>query len=220
MYSDSSIMNLAFDSRPLTLDTLDWVANAYYEEWGYETEGPDELARLVARWFCSHVVTQATFGHLLVKDEQLAGVTLGSVHGDRPLLAPLPDDWNEARLHERILRYPEGPSTLRIYETMFALNESLRREAQTQGNPCSAELLFLWVSPKHRGEGLSKTLLNRAMDTFRQRGQSDFCLFTDSHCDVSFYQRAPWRALTSCAWPDDIPQMPQVKELMFARDLF
>ena len=211
---------MAFDSRPLTLDTLDSIAHAYYEEWGYETEGPDELARLVARWFCSHVVAQATFGHLLFKDEQLAGVTLGKVCGDPPSLTPLPEDWNEERLRKHIQNYAEGPSTLRIYETMFALNESLRQRLQTRGTPYGAELLFLWVAPQERGQGLSKTLLHLAMNTFRERGQTQFCLFTDSHCDVSFYQRSPWRALGSCAWPADIPEMPNVKELMFARDLF
>ena len=210
---------MTWQTRPLTLETLEEVANVYYEEWGYETEGPRELARLVARWYCSHIIGQTTFAHLLYQGEELAGITLGAIQGEPLLLAPLPLAWDEQALHQRIDTFAEGPSTRRIYETMFALNSTLRQKVLAQGISFTAELLFLWVAPKHRGEGLSKVLLDKAMDTFRSQGQQAFCLFTDSHCDVSFYQRSPWLSLAQTPWPPDIVQMPNVEELMFARHL-
>lgn len=64
------------------------------------------------------------------------------------------------------------------------------------------EIALFVVSPETRGQGVGRRLFNHMLDHFRAIGADGYFLFTDSSCDVGFYEhnglkRAASRTLTA-----------------------
>ncbi len=208
----------ALEIRTLTSETLPLFAQAFYDEWGYECRGDDELAHLISRWYAAKVSHYVTFSQLLLNDGELIGATLGSMASQRVEVTRWPERFNLDNLEEKIRKHPGSEPVCFFYRHLFEANENMRAAAAQRGRVFPAELLFLWVSSRHRGHGYSKRLLNWAMTTMKEAGATSFCLFTDTNCDVRFYERAPWVLEGESPWPDKYG-MGGGKELMFSRSL-
>lgn len=196
------------------------IVDAFHAQWGWETHGAPGLGRRVADWYCSKMMQHVTFGRLLIAPSGgTAGLVVGSVFGDRPVLsrdARLPE--RRAALEKDIAAQEGGLETMALYGNIARINEHLRRRARENGHIFMAELYFLWVSPDCRGCGLSRRLLDAARTAMRARRAKNFCLFTDTDCDWRFYMRDPWVFCGRQPWPD-VPGMKSGAGLMFGAAL-
>lgn len=195
--------------RPLMLEDFGKVLSAYHQQWGaYEGETPTYSLAAVTEIF-----EKATFGFIAEVDGVYAGHIIG--HAKRGEHLALPDNWISCAAWRRRLG-EESAAALGIIEWIEACNEKLERDAAERGRRFEAFLDFLWVAPQARGMALSKRLLAKAFEHFRQARHGRLALFTDSWCDVGFYLREPWVQEGVVDWPLFILRGQPAKSFMFS----
>ena len=92
-----------------------------------------------------------------------------------------------------LLTSETGRRALRIELAVARVDTRLLRDA---GRSYAAEVTLFLVGPCMRGRGVGGRLFSRMMRSFRSCGVRDYFLYTDTSCDVGFYDR---RGLTRVA---------------------
>ena len=90
----------------------------------------------------------------------------------------------------RLVAAPGGLRGFLELNAIGAIDRLLLREAvHARGDrPYPAEIVLFLVSPEARGRGVGGRLFRAAMAYLRGQGVSDYFLFTDTGCDVGFYE--------------------------------
>ncbi|RSX54499.1 GNAT family N-acetyltransferase [Bifidobacterium samirii] len=92
-----------------------------------------------------------------------------------------------------LLASKAGRRALRVELAIARVDARLLRDA---GRSYAAEVTLFLVGPCMRGRGVGGRLFARMMRSFRACGVRDYFLYTDTSCDVGFYDR---RGLTRVA---------------------
>jgi N-acetylglutamate synthase and related acetyltransferases len=96
-----------------------------------------------------------------------------------------------------LLASHEGRHGLLAQLAILQADEALKHDA---GKEYEAEVVLFVVSPAARGMGVGRRLFNHMLGVFHDAGLREYFLFTDSTCDVGFYDH---RGLIRKAERDD-----------------
>lgn len=191
------------------------LADGYWKHWG-EMEDPSPV---VGCWWLAKTIERSTFGFAACLGDALVGAVTGRIEG-----APgfdLTRGWAAAADWAQSAEAAHGPDALRLLRMLERCNRQMLADADARGRHYRAELTYLWVDASMRGRGLSKSLVAAAHAAMREAGAEEYMLFTDNHCSLAYYERAPWEKAGEIVWtaePGEEPWFePGSKSLMYAR---
>ena len=88
------------------------------------------------------------------------------------------------------------------YNAYRLFNRADRWLLQTCPESFQGELIFMAVDPRFRHQGVALSLLGSFHAYMLSMGVGQICLFTDSACAVSFYDRQRFERLSTLYWPE------------------
>lgn len=94
------------------------------------------------------------------------------------------------RLTVSLLPSVQGRNGLRKMLSLGRIDANLMRSAQSHndnGNSFDGEVVLFLVDETMRGRGVGRMLFDHAMQDFRLSGVNRYFLFTDTRCNVGFY---------------------------------
>lgn len=89
------------------------------------------------------------------------------------------------RLAAPLLLFAEGRRGLRDMRSLRGIDAKLLRNIES---PFDAEVVLFLVDESHRGQGVGRLLFNQAMAGFLHAGVRRYYLFTDTRCNIGFYE--------------------------------
>ncbi|WP_238418997.1 GNAT family N-acetyltransferase [Gordonia sp. 'Campus'] len=129
----------------------------------------------------------STWTRVAEKDGSVVGIIMGRVDGE-----PRLDDRTTNRLRlwahtarATILGLPQWKSL----QGFFGFDDVAAEIAAATGKPLTDELTLFAVASTTRGHGVGKSLYQAYLDHLRDRGRTDYFLYTDSLCTFGFYER-------------------------------
>ncbi|AFR48544.1 GNAT family N-acetyltransferase [Gordonia sp. KTR9] len=129
----------------------------------------------------------STWSRVAEKDGHVVGIILGRVDGE-PHLGERTK--NRALLWAHTARAALlGLPQRKALRALFAFEAVAHRLGAQTGESLDDELTLFAVASSTRGHGVGATLYRAFLDHLRDRGRSDFHLYTDSLCTFGFYER-------------------------------
>lgn len=135
--------------------------------------------------------------HTWPNNGQVLGVILGSLRSDITGRQRTRHMLRRHCLTLPLLASHEGRHGLLAQLAILQADEALKHDA---GKEYEAEVVLFVVSPAARGMGVGRRLFNHMLGVFHDAGLREYFLFTDSTCDVGFYDH---RGLIRKAERDD-----------------
>ncbi|WP_346697528.1 GNAT family N-acetyltransferase [Catenibacillus scindens] len=129
--------------------------------------------------------------------QKLIGLILGRCQGQRTV--HLHAAAQKKLLVLRLLASRLGRS---YYNAYRLFNRADRWLLQTCPESFQGELIFMAVDPRFRHQGVALSLLGSFHAYMLSMGVGQICLFTDSACAVSFYDRQRFERLSTLYWPE------------------
>ena len=152
-----------------------WHIDAFFDD--------DILLNHVAGENLARSLLACNYTEVAVVDGKTAGFLLGRIEsGGLGRLSAL----GQYSAHRRALDLAIGPAAeqLKEYQKLDEAFSSLRLECE---KPFSGELVLFRVLDSFQGLGVGKALLQRFEKQLCKKKGNSYFLFTDSFCDVSFY---------------------------------
>ncbi|KAB8291515.1 GNAT family N-acetyltransferase [Bifidobacterium avesanii] len=173
--------------RPLRRDDYDALTELVRRMWYADPEIGVDCARRLATADFHHCLSCSTLATVAVRDGEVIGMILARVERRAPR-------WRSTPLNphvRRVLR--EGFSLIVSREGRRGIREAfgmVRTDAKLLHGLKSrydAEIVLFLVDERMRGGGVGRTLFDHALSRFRTAGVRRYFLFTDTTCDVGFY---------------------------------
>ncbi|PJM79692.1 GNAT family N-acetyltransferase [Bifidobacterium scaligerum] len=174
--------------RPLHRDDyptlIDLVRRAWYADFDERTG----FIAAQADW--ENCLARTTNAYTAVKDGKPVALILGRIdaHDMRGI-------WNRHKrqyMHGlmRLLGMREGIRAVHEIVGILAIDHMLLSRAKRSGRDYAGEVVLFVLDPEARGYGLGKRMFRTMMNDFRKSGLRNFFLFTDTTCNVGFYEHA------------------------------
>ena len=142
-------------------------------------------------------LARTTKAYVAELNGQVLGVILGSLRSDITGRQRTRHMLRRHCLTLPLLASHEGRHGLLAQLAILQADEALKHDA---GKEYEAEVVLFVVSPAARGMGVGRRLFNHMLGVFHDAGLREYFLFTDSTCDVGFYDH---RGLIRKAERDD-----------------
>ncbi|MBT1172023.1 GNAT family N-acetyltransferase [Bifidobacterium sp. MA2] len=171
--------------RPLHRDDYPTVIEMMRRMW-YASVG-DACARRLAAADLHHCLSRSTVAMAAERDGEVVGVILGRVAAAVSRRRPLPRCRHVLHMIRESIPLPfsaEGRRGIREALELIAVDAHLIRGI---GSRYDAEIVLFLVDERVRGRGVGRMLFDRILRTFRNVGANRYFLFTDTTCDVGFY---------------------------------
>ena len=172
--------------RPMRCDDDEALADLLRRIW--HDEGDPRVQAVVARADWESCLARTTVAAVAELDGRPVGVMLGRIDGtdtrtpfgNRHLHAMM-------RAMATLLGSGEGRRAAAMLMDIGMVNAGLLRQARRMGRRYQAEAVLFILEPDVRGHGVGRQLYDWLMDRFRAAGVRDYFLYTDTSCDVGFY---------------------------------
>ena len=151
-------------------------------------------------------LAEQTFGRIAEKNGQVIGVIMGQAQGQYnplrhgPYLAAFA--YYSAKLH---LQGALRRCDLSSYTTMHQIYKQLLAPHQKEFN---GVLTLFAVTAQSRGLGVGKALLGELLTHLAEGGTRRFYLYTDSTCNVGFYNHQGFKRIETQPFTPPSPQKP------------
>ena len=129
-------------------------------------------------------LARATKAYVAELDGQVLGVILGSLRVDITHSQRIRHIVRRNCLALPLLASRQGRRGLRAQLAILQVDEALKHDT---GKNYGAEVVLFIVSPVARGMGIGRTLFEHMLGVFHDAGLREYFLFTDSTCDVGYY---------------------------------
>lgn len=131
-------------------------------------------------------LTASSYTQVAVVEGKVVGVIMGRVRGE----PRLPDRLNNqiATAWEMLKLAVLGINEYASLAQFFKFNTVYKQLKADTKAPTTDELTLFAVDANTQGMGVGKTLYNNYMNHLREKGRNDFYLYTDSRCNVGFYE--------------------------------
>ena len=176
--------------RPMSRDDYTALIEMVRRMW-YGDPGMDaRVSRALAKADFEATLSRTTEVWVAETPDGLSGVVLGGVAGRRSwrrMLSSLRHLRRAAGTLLPLLASREGRRGICGMLRINAADDRLLRDATRECGRYDAEVTLLLVDANVRGGGVGRRLFNRMMRTFREAGVERFFLFTDTTCNVGFY---------------------------------
>lgn len=171
--------------RPFKSADYQQVARLIATTWEFDSYCSPDVARYLSYVYLDACLIEQNFTQVVEVAGKIAGVIFAqSAKEHHPsLLAQVRHKWHLALLQRTF----EGRLVLNFFERIDVVDERLLRNTH---HSYQGKVELFIVDSSYQGLGLGKKLFRAALAFFAQRQVSDFYLFTDSSCNVGFYQHA------------------------------
>ncbi len=172
------------DTVPGDLESLAAIVD---DEWKFRLYSEENGARLALHYVLHCIDGSNAFQTLLVDGVPKGLLVLRDMDGPKRELSP-----EERSIIDDIM---DDPGTGRYLEDFDVLYDTYLWFARKFKGPESAELRLIIVSEDCKGMGLGRILIDKAAELARARGKSALFFYTDTDCNVGFYDHLGARRL-------------------------
>ncbi|MBT1164099.1 GNAT family N-acetyltransferase [Bifidobacterium felsineum] len=192
-------MNETVTIRPLQRDDYPQLIDLVRRTWYAEFDECTGLIAAEADW--ENCLARTTNAYAAVKDGKPVALILGRIdaHDTR-------GTWNRHKRNylnglRRLLTAPEGIKAIHEIVGILAIDHQLTHRARKSGHDYGAEVVLFVLDPEARGLGLGKRMFRRMIADFRTAGLSKYFLYTDTTCNVGFYEHTGLKQIESITLP-------------------
>ncbi|MBT1175497.1 GNAT family N-acetyltransferase [Bifidobacterium sp. LC6] len=192
-------MNETVTIRPLQRDDypalIDLVRRTWYDEFDEHTG----LIAAEADW--ENCLARTTNAYTAVLDGKPVALILGRVD-----TRDARGKWNRHKRNYvrgllRLLPVKEGITAIHEIVGILAIDHELTRKAHAAGHDYAAEVVLFVLDPEARGLGLGKRMFRKLIADFRDAGLKHYFLYTDTTCNVGFYEHTGLQQIAAISLP-------------------
>ncbi|NMM99993.1 acetyl transferase [Bifidobacterium sp. DSM 109958] len=180
-------MNDPVTLRPLRRDDYPALAGMLRRMWYADPATSEACARRLATIDLHHCLSCSTIATVAECGGEVVGMILARVDADASFGRSTPLNRHVRRVMYEALPLPfsaEGRRGIRDALNMVAVDARLMRGLTGRYD---AEIVLFLVDERQRGRGVGRALFDHVMRRFRAGGVRRYFLFTDTTCDVGFY---------------------------------
>lgn len=180
-------MNDSIVLRPLRRTDYSAVAEMIRRMWYAEPELSLPCARRLAMIDLHYSLSGSSSAMVAQCGSRVVGIIATHVDAHEARSRRRPFGWHRQAilaLAVPLLFSAEGRGGLRKMLSLTSIDERLLRGVQHR---FGAEVALFLVDESIRGHGVGRMLFDHAMDDFRKAGVNRYFLFTDTRCDIGFY---------------------------------
>lgn len=172
--------------RPMRRDDDEALVDLLRRIW--HNKGDPRIQTVVARADWETCLARATVAAVAELDGRPVGVMLGRIDGTDTRTLPGNSHYRAMmRAMAALMGSREGRRAAAMLANIGAVNADLLRRAHRSGRRYQAEAVLFILEPDTRGHGVGRRLYDWLMERFRAAGVRDYFLYTDTSCDVGFY---------------------------------
>ncbi|MGG0643502.1 GNAT family N-acetyltransferase [Sporosarcina gallistercoris] len=153
------------------------------DTWEYEKYSSPQVAKQMAKYFLASSLANQTFTCVAENNGVAVGVIMAKV--DENFHTPIRFATQELLAAGNLKRTEEGRHVATLLESIDRLNKRLLKQS---GMQFDGELALFIVGSDQRGNGIGGELYNRFLKYTQAAGIESYYLFTDSDCNVGFYE--------------------------------
>ncbi|WP_225431527.1 GNAT family N-acetyltransferase [Bifidobacterium platyrrhinorum] len=184
---DSAASAAGVTLRPLRRDDCPALVAMMRRMWYADPEMDGRCARRLAIIDLHHCLSCSTIATVAVQGDRVVGVILARVDAKMPRLRSTPFGRHVRRVIRESLPLPftaDGRRGIRDALDLIAVDGRLMRGLRTRYD---AEAVLFLVDERVRGRGVGRLLFDHAVGRFQAEGARRYFLFTDTTCNVGFY---------------------------------
>lgn len=171
--------------RPYRPNDYETIAKLISHTWEFDTFCTPEVAKLLSYVYLDECIVEQNFATVAVCDDQVAGIIMGDSFCDHQ---SFDEDILRLKSNKKALESSqEGRDVAKFFDQIVDIDEKLL--ANTKHNYQGKVELFI-VNSAFQGLGLGKKLFSSCLEFFKSKQVQDFYIFTDSSCNVGFYDHA------------------------------
>lgn len=175
--------------RPLRRDDYPALVAMLRRMWYADPTMGDDCASRLATIDLHHCLSCSTIATVAAMDGVVVGVILARVDAAARRGRSAPLNPHVRRVIRESLSLPFSADERRGIRDALGLVAVDRRLMRGLGSRYDAEVVLFLVDERFRGRGVGRMLYDHAMGRFRAAGVRRYFLFTDTTCDVGFYDR-------------------------------
>ncbi len=161
--------------RPVIPDDYDRLAHIINDEWKFYLYSK-EYAHRLSKLYLMHVLN-GSIAYSLIVDGDVEGVVI--IDGG---------DLDTSLEFQELSDEMDGIQALdQCIEDMECLEGVLHEFESTAGRKDLIELKLVIISKDVKGNGFGRSLMEKASITSLQKGYGGFIFYTDSYCNIGFY---------------------------------
>lgn len=192
-------MNETVTIRPLQHSDypslIDLIRRTWYADFSERTG----LAAAEADW--ENCLARTTNAYTAVMDGQPVALILGRIDARDTRNIWNVHERNFVRGLARLAGLPDGLRAIHEIVGILAIDWKLRQQARQSGHDYAAEIVLFVLDPEARGHGLGKRMFQTMMADFRTAHLDKFFLYTDTTCDVGFYDHTGLQQIEAITIP-------------------
>lgn len=173
--------------RPLRRDDYPTLIGMMRRMWYADPSMSDACAIRLATVDLHHCLSCSTIATVAEHDGKVVGLILARVDATAPRWRSTPLNPHVRRVIRESLPLPfsaEGRRGLRDALDLIAVDARLMRGLKSRYD---AEIVLFLVDERMRGRGVGRALFDYVLKAFRTAGVRRYFLYTDTTCDVGFY---------------------------------
>ncbi|WP_432352908.1 GNAT family N-acetyltransferase [Sporosarcina sp. A2] len=153
------------------------------DTWEYERYCSPQVAKQMATFYLASCLANQTFTCVAENNGIAVGVIMGKV--EKNFQTPMRYATQGLLATGNLKRTKEGRHMAKLFEGFDRLNHRLLDQSRLK---FEGELAFFIVGSDQRGNGIGGELYKRFLQYTQAVGIEDYYLFTDSGCNVGFYE--------------------------------
>lgn len=153
------------------------------DTWEYESYCSPQVAKQMASFYLASCLANQTFTCVAENNGVAVGVIMAKV--EKNFQTPLRYATQAMFATGNLKRTKEGRHIASLFEDFDKLNQRLLKQSELTFD---GELSFFIVGSDQRGNGIGGELYKRFLQYTQAVGIENYYLFTDSDCNVGFYE--------------------------------
>ncbi|KFI93433.1 N-acetylglutamate synthase [Bifidobacterium saguini DSM 23967] len=185
--------------RPLHRDDYPALIDLVRRTWYAEFDERTGLIAAEADW--ENCLARTTDAYTALQNGKPVALILGRIdaHDERGA-------WNRHKRNYlkglmRLVPIKEGIKAIHEIVGILAIDRQLTHKAHKSGHDYAAEVVLFVLAPEARGLGLGKRMFRKLIADFRASGLSKYFLYTDTTCNVGFYEHTGLQQIAAITLP-------------------
>lgn len=165
-----------------------YLARLIATTWEFDTFCSPRVAKYLSYVYLDACLIEQNFSQVALMNGQIAGVIMAqsAYNYKASFWAQLRRKW-----HLTLLKLTdEGCEVLSFFEHIDMIDKQLLIQTE---HPYQGKVELFIVDSAYQGHGLGKKLFDKTLEFFKEHQVNDFYLFTDSSCNIGFYEHAGMR---------------------------